>query len=542
MKTSAPAAFEAIAKAHLAESWERYPERASALGLADFNSRLGKNSPDVHREEAAADAATLAKVEALPGSAFSGDDWLDRRAFLSELRTSRLFATTFPRWQDNPQVHCDAAVSSIFDLVSRHTSNLASVAPAINERLRLLPSFLKEGGRCLNRPIPLWTALASQSCSGAIEFLDGLAPELERVSKSRTAPLIAGTKQAFADYAKAASRKAPGKKSGFAIGTDAFEFLIRERLGLDWSLGEARAEGARLVAESRDAVNREARRLGYRDARSAMEDFSGRWDPGVSLLEAYRKTTSELRTLIQKRGLATLPPNERLDVLPAPPFLRHQFPTAAYSAPPPFSKSQRGIFWVNDLSLGITNPELRAREIRQHFGLELTSAHEAYPGHHLQFALQNRHRSKLRRIFAHSIFYEGWTMWCEEFVVSEGLVNHPAARLIQLHDTLWRACRIVIDCGLHSGEMTPSAAARFLVDNVGFTPARARGDVNWYTSAPTVPMSYLLGRLEVEKLHTRFVNGEGWSLKKFNDWMLSHGAVPWSWILQIRPASMMHCR
>jgi uncharacterized protein (DUF885 family) len=54
--------------------------------------------------------------------------------------------------------------------------------------------------------------------------------------------------------------------------------------------------------------------------------------------------------------------------------------------------------------------------------------------------------------------------------------------------------------------------------------------VNWYTSSPTVPMSYLLGRLEVEKLHRRHVVQGGWTLREFNDWMLSHGAVPYSWI------------
>jgi uncharacterized protein (DUF885 family) len=67
---------------------------------------------------------------------------------------------------------------------------------------------------------------------------------------------------------------------------------------------------------------------------------------------------------------------------------------------------------------------------------------------------------------------------------------------------------------------------------VGFTAARAKADVNWYTSSPAVPMSYLLGRLEVEKLRARLVEGRGWSLKKFNDWMLSHGALPYSWIVR----------
>lgn len=123
-------------------------------------------------------------------------------------------------------------------------------------------------------------------------------------------------------------------------------------------------------------------------------------------------------------------------------------------------------------------------------------------------------------------------MWCEKLAVEKGWVKGPYARLQQLHDALWRAYRIVIDCGLHSGKLTHEAAAQILVKGVGFTPARARADVNWYTAAPTVPMSYLLGRLELERVKTRMIKGRGWSLRKFHDWALSHGAVPWTWIEQ----------
>jgi uncharacterized protein (DUF885 family) len=102
-----------------------------------------------------------------------------------------------------------------------------------------------------------------------------------------------------------------------------------------------------------------------------------------------------------------------------------------------------------------------------------------------------------------------------------------------LTDALWRAHRIVIDCGLHSGEMSFPSACRRLVDGVGFTAKRAETEINWYTSAPTVPMSYLLGRLELEKLWAK-QSASGWTLKKFNDWILSFGAIPWSWIWQSR--------
>jgi uncharacterized protein (DUF885 family) len=228
--------------------------------------------------------------------------------------------------------------------------------------------------------------------------------------------------------------------------------------------------------------------------------------------------------------LVTFPEGERCRVLRVPAFLRTQIPTAAYRQPGAFDRDQTGIFWVNDPEETSRNQKQRAAEVRQHFGLELTCAHEAYPGHHLQFSIQNRHSSKLRRLFAHAIFYEGWTLWAEKMCVDQGIVTLPEARLLQLHDALWRAHRIVIDCGLHNWSLSYGGACRRLQEGVAFTGARARADVNWYTAAPTVPMSYLLGRLEVERLHAHFVENEGWSVRLFNDWMLSFGAIPWSWI------------
>jgi uncharacterized protein (DUF885 family) len=262
-----------------------------------------------------------------------------------------------------------------------------------------------------------------------------------------------------------------------------------------------------------------------------MEAAAARWQPRESsLLAEYQRVNAEVKTKFEKAGIVTFPKGERCRVMPVPPFLRHQFPTAAYNAPGAYDRDQTGIFWVNDLSLGVADPTRRAAEVRQHFGLDFTCAHEAYPGHHLQFCIQYQHPSKLRRLFEHAIFYEGWTLWCEKMAVDRGIIDLPEARLIQLHDALWRAYRIGIDVGLHDGTLNYRQACRRLQDGVGFTAARARGDVNWYTSSPTVPMSYLLGRLELERLHHHLVEKQGWDLRKFNDWILSFGAIPWSWI------------
>ena len=531
---SAVKALHGIGEEWLAQTCGLFPEQASRWGFKKFEPLLGENTPAVHQKHEALLEATLRKVEDLPEGAFTGDDWLDRRGFLARLRTEIVFSRDLQRWRTNPQQHVDTAVDAIFDLVVRASGNLSGALPSIESRLKKIPGFLAAGAECVKLPVPLWTSLAVKACAGSVEFLEGLEPELAAISPdpARTKSLLRSAVRAFEDFARVIERKKHGPAGSFAVGRERFEFLIRERLGFDLSLREALAVGERLVARQDYLLQRAAAKTGKRAAIELIEEAAANWTPQGSLLEHYRRTTREIKHRLAGANLVTLPKGESLKVLPVPPFLRHQFPTAAYSAPQPFARSQTGIFWVNDLSLAQSDPAKKLAEIRQHFGMELTSVHEAYPGHHLQFVIQFQHPSRLRRLCEHSIFYEGWTMWCEQMAVEHGLVDIPHAKLIQLHDALWRAHRIVIDCGLQEGTLTPAAAARRLEKGVGFTSARATGDVNWYTASPTVPMSYLLGRIEVEKLHRRLVRGEGWTLQQFNDWILSHGALPWSWIRQ----------
>jgi uncharacterized protein (DUF885 family) len=529
--------FERLTRDFLEASHELFPHEASELGLVRYEHLLGENGPETHRRHITLMEKALAATEALPEAAFAGDDWLDRRGFLSMLRTGLLNQRDLGRWRNNPQVHCDAAVGSIFDLVTRYSGRLGAALPKIESRLERIPDFLRQGAAAVREPVPLWTRLARKTCEGVPSFLAEIERTLKPLSAQpeRTAALFAGARRAFARYAEAIEDKPPGRAGGFAVGRESMELLVRERLGLSRSLPEIGATAGMLIARLEVEIRREARRYGSRSAAAILEAAAEKWEPkGPSLIGEYERVTAMMREAFDKKELLTLPPGERLRVLPVPDFLKHQFPTAAYRQPGPFSKDQTGIFWVNDLGAGMTDPEKKRAETRQHYGLELTCAHEAYPGHHVQFVIQNRHPSKLRRLFAHAIFYEGWTLWCEKMCIEQGILDRPEAKLQQLQDALWRACRIVIDCGLQSGSMSYQGAVKLLMKRVGFTRARAEGDVNWYTSAPTVPMSYLLGRLELERLHARLVGAEGWTVRRFNDYILSFGAIPWSWIWEAR--------
>jgi uncharacterized protein (DUF885 family) len=115
-------------------------------------------------------------------------------------------------------------------------------------------------------------------------------------------------------------------------------------------------------------------------------------------------------------------------------------------------------------------------------------------------------------------------------IVDLGIDPAPWLKLRQLQDALWRCHRILLDLRLHTGVYSHEQGVRHLQRELGFTRGRANAEINWYTTKPGVPMSYWLGRLENERLYRRLVLGRGWSLRKFNDWLLSFGTLPQSWI------------
>ncbi|MGH7830071.1 MAG: DUF885 family protein, partial [Candidatus Binatia bacterium] len=156
----------------------------------------------------------------------------------------------------------------------------------------------------------------------------------------------------------------------------------------------------------------------------------------------------------------------------------------------------------------------------------VTSLHEGYPGHHLQFAKQFHARGAMMKIYNCSSFYEGWALYCEEMMYEQGYYDEET-RLFQLKDKLWRACRVVVDVGMHLEKISDAQAVNFLVKEAHLSRPSARADVNWYTQRPTVPQSYLTGMLRLKALRSRyFKRHPRASLKQFHDAVLRFGAIP----------------
>jgi uncharacterized protein (DUF885 family) len=209
-------------------------------------------------------------------------------------------------------------------------------------------------------------------------------------------------------------------------------------------------------------------------------------------------------------------------VVDTPAFLRHQIPFAAYLDPSIADLSQSAFYYVTPVN---SDAELKEHS---YAAIAQTSVHEAWPGHHLQFVTANQSESGkalVRRLFPCATLYEGWALYCEQMMLEQGFERHPGQDIVMLRDRLWRALRIIIDVNIHTGEWTLEQAAKEMVDKLGFSEAQARAECNWYSQAPTVPMSYAVGWALINALRDIIKPANTSELKAFHDKLLSCGSV-----------------
>jgi uncharacterized protein (DUF885 family) len=524
--------FEGLLDRYFETELERHPASAAQAGLREGEGKLGRATPDFLENEERGRRATLRDLEQISPRDLSSEQHLDRLALRAKLnRECEDFERKrFKAEPAAPEFFFSCLVHELQRIErepARAVSNLVSL-------LRGASDFFEESAECIAAPDPVWLRVMRETANGTDSLLDAVSKALTAAAKNSPPEaarqsLIAGAAKACRNYTTRISELPLAKEGTFALGAAGLQRRVREELGLDYSLGEIESLAQAEVLRINELLKGACRKTGFNDPSEAIEEARKTWNPS-DLLTAYREETGKLKAFVVERKIVTLPANEELQVTLVPEFMRPLFPVAAYSAPGAFERRQRGTFWVNDLSVEKTSEDGKRAERAQHFGLELTCAHEGYPGHHLQFVTANRHPRRWRRLFAHAIFYEGWTLWCEEMLTTLNYKKAPWFRLQQLHDALWRAHRILVDLRLQTGRYTHRRAANHLQRHLGFTRSRAEADVNWYCGSPGTPMSYWLGRLENERLRSKLMKNRGWTLRRFNDWLLAFGTLPQSWI------------
>jgi hypothetical protein len=179
------------------------------------------------------------------------------------------------------------------------------------------------------------------------------------------------------------------------------------------------------------------------------------------------------RQFLIDRDIATVPPDERIEVVETPEYLRNVIPFAAYFSPPKFDPSPQGIYIVTP-SVGHDPNAMREHN---YSSISNTSIHEAYPGHHLQLTVANGQPSLTRLVTDAPEFVEGWGMYSEQMMREQGFDAAPELPAEHAHRRDL--------AGLPDHPRRPDAprrvsieeAIRFLVEQTSFEEANARAEV-----------------------------------------------------------------
>ena len=525
MKMNDAKKFDKLLDEYFKQTLAARPVWANHLGVRAAEGKLGEPTLKAVRADEKRRQQFLADMDRLAPSSLSAEQHLDRLAVRAMLLAEcEDFDRGIHRLDPNAVDHVFGA---LLHELQRGEDQPARARRNVRALLEQTPKYLRQATRLVDRPERVWRKVMDQTVAGAGALFEAVSSFMG----NDAGRFITAAQKAVVQYHAQVMSRPLAPRNSFALGANRLQRRVHDELGLDYTLGQVEALALSEADRIGGLLCKACAKYGRdQSAETIIEKARSEWNPGGELLEVYRAETNRVASGFRKAKAVSFPKGDELQVRLVPEFMRHLYPTAAYSSPGPFEKRQRGIFWVNDLSLAKSSAAEKLSEVQQHFGISLTAAHEAYPGHHLQFVTANSHARKWRPLFAHAVFYEGWTLWCEQMMTDLKIDRSPWTAIIQLHDALWRVHRILVDLRLQTGRYNYEQGVRHLMKHIGFTKARAEADVNWYTSAPAVPMSYWLGRLENARLHKRLVEGRGWSLKRFNDWLLSHGTLPQSWL------------
>ena len=303
-------------------------------------------------------------------------------------------------------------------------------------------------------------------------------------------------------------------------GKDYYAFRIRQETTTDLTADQIHQIGLDEVKRIRSEMEEVAKKAGFTSREAFIADL--RTNP-----QYYAKTPDELMRYAAREA-------KRIDglmptlfgKLPRLPYGIKEIPaeiaegtTTAYYNPGSPQSGIAGNYYVNTSKL----------DQRPLYELPALTAHEAVPGHHNQIALQQElDIPEFRQNIGFTAFTEGWGLYSERLGIEMGLYDTPAKDMGRLSYEMWRACRLVVDTGIHSKGWTKAQAIQFMKDNSALSDANIEAEVNRYISWPGQALGYKIGEIKIRELRALAEKelGPKFNLSAFHDTVLGQGAVP----------------
>ncbi|MCE9523874.1 MAG: DUF885 domain-containing protein [Alphaproteobacteria bacterium] len=526
--------------------WREDPLAATGEGVRRYDDRLPSVTPQAQARRLEADQQFVQRLHAIKRAKLSAQQQVSYDLF-DFMVASRVALGRHKEWRipfnsdsgffadllqlgslADPQTvkQYEDYIARLNDVPRYFDENIANIRTGMRDGFTLPAAVLDgvskvvAGAQYKNaEDTPLWHPFAN--------FPDGV-PERDRARLSAAGkaaltnavgPAYAAFQTFFESEYRAAARKTIGASelpNGRAYYGDLVRYFTTlpdatpekiHKIGLD--------EVARIRAEM-EAIVREVK-------------FDGTFGEFLTFLRTdrqfYAKTPNELlreAAWISKEIDGKLPeyfgklPRMTYAVKPVPEALAPNYTGGRYNPGP---MGAAGEYWVNTFAL----------DTRPLYVLPSLTLHEAVPGHHLQGSISRELGDvpQFRLNFYPHSYGEGWALYAEKLGLEMGVYHTPYQNFGRLTYEMWRACRLVVDTGMHAMGWTREQALAYLEANTALSKHEIRTEIDRYISWPGQALAYKMGELKIWELraHAKAALGERFDLRAFHDAILESGGV-----------------
>jgi uncharacterized protein (DUF885 family) len=503
--------------------------------LFDDVSRAGEDEEILRRREFAA------RAEAIPAAGLSAQDAITREmivfdgqrnadvleARFAEFGVDPIFGPVaglpvyMPKFPIPDATVADAMVDKV-EGMAKHFRDLADRSLEGVARNRTPAAFAVDDtvaqiDRWLAKPIEEDPLLKTAEPTGVADP-EAWRARLREAIETDVRPAMARYRDVLRDEVRPDSRS--DEHVGLvwlADGKDAYERMVRYHTTLDLSAQRIHEIGVeqieKLAGEYRD-LGPEA--LGTSDLREIFSRL--RDDPALHHTNGADIVTAS-KTALAKAS-ATM--GDWFGILPKAGCEVEEVKSGAiaFYFPPAKDGSRPGVFFMNT-----SDPTGWGL-----YQIEATSYHEGIPGHHLQLAISTELTTipEFRKRAFIAAYGEGWGLYSERLADEMGLYSTPLDRMGMLEADSMRACRLVVDTGMHALGWSRQKAIDYMTENSPMTTSQIVAEINRYAVTPGQALAYMIGRLEIQRMRrdAEATLGDAFDIKAFHDTVLGSGLMP----------------
>ena len=510
-----------------------YPVWATNMGIHDYDSLLTNYSGDNvfnYRNEI---LEIKLKLQELDTTRLEIDDYIDYQLLLSDIDYDNFILGKYPYYEHSPALHVEEALNSIYYLMINQSMSFKQKAPFIMARLKAIPTFLHRGFSYLYQPVDIFYDTAIETATEGETLIDEVTQELLKIYPERSKAieqLNVVVKKSLKNYVRYCESKKEYASGTYAIGKDNLNFLLKRVHFIDIDSDSLKKIGRYWYNVANSAMDSLQRIIDSKPKgkikKHAPADFSKE-----DIMEYYQWEINETADFFKEKDVVTIP-EDIGSCLPVemPQFMRATHRGIAYQPPAPFDIDQTGYFYVRPIPPLDSILKDEYYDYIQNRGFKGSVVHEAYPGHHLQLSLANRHPSRIRRLQQDMVMAEGWALYCEQMATEQGLFDEDDIdrRWYAVYGGIrFRAIRVIVDCSLADGTMTPDSALVFMNNMLGENTDYFTAEIRRYCANPTTALCYLTGKLIILDMlnKARRIESNSFSLRRFHDRLLAEGTI-----------------